>query len=243
MSGEHAISRNQFGDTDSITVQGFPWCPEPKVIGLASAVANILCKRHNETLSPLDEEAKLVLDALSLVQQRRAKDRQRSAAGISPTDWPRSAVLVSSDRFERWLLKTTINLATMGKPHPEAGIFEAGGFVAKRYAEIAFGLAQFDLNEGLWFVVKVGDQIHERELRSFAFQPWTRKSDGGLVAAQVGYHGYHLWLAAKGAPAIENALRPRRITIRDVAVKIRFTWSRQLTGPAHDVVDSGTGPE
>lgn len=38
ISREHAISRNQFGDVEKITVQGFPWCPQPKEIGLAKGV-------------------------------------------------------------------------------------------------------------------------------------------------------------------------------------------------------------
>jgi hypothetical protein len=58
MSGEHLISKSQFGDSEKITVQGFPWCPTPKEIPLLSAVANILCEAHNNALSPVDREAK-----------------------------------------------------------------------------------------------------------------------------------------------------------------------------------------
>ncbi len=151
MSGEHAISKSQYGGADSITVQGFPWCRQPKVIGLSSAVANILCKTHNESLSPVDEAAKEVLTALSLV-------RERSQDTMPPRQFPMRRFTVSGDLFERWMLKTTINLATMGKARPEAGIFDTGGVVAKRYVQIAYGLSQFDLDEGLSWVVKLGDQ-------------------------------------------------------------------------------------
>jgi len=76
------------------------------------------------------------------------------------------------------MLKTTINLTTMGKPGPAAGIFDTAGIVAKRYVQIAYGLSQFDLDEGLSWVVQLGDQIPNRELGTIAFAPWTRKSDG-----------------------------------------------------------------
>jgi hypothetical protein len=141
MSGEHLVSRNQYGDADSITVQGLSWCPQPKVISLSSAVANILCKTHNEALSPVDSAAKDALTGLSLM-------RDRSEDKMPPIQFPMRRFTVSGDLFERWLLKTTINVAMVGKPRPEAGIFEAGGVVAKRYVEIAYGLAQFDLEEG-----------------------------------------------------------------------------------------------
>jgi hypothetical protein len=191
------------------------------VIGLSSAVANILCKTHNELLSPVDDAAKEVLTALSLM-------RERSQDTMPPLQFPMRRFTVSGDLFARWMLKTTINLATMGKPRPAAGIFDAGGVVAKRYVEIAYGLAQFDLDEGVSWVVKVGDQIQNRELGTIAFAPWTRKSDGALIAAQLTYHGYHLWVAVRGAPPIEHSLRLRTLNAKHVAVQINFTWSRQL---------------
>src|SRR5579884_3546480 len=120
MSGEHAISKNQYGKSDSITVHGFSWCRQPKVIGLASAVANILCKTHNEALSQADDAAKFVFSALELA-------RDRGQDKMPPIQFPMRRFAVSGDWFERWMLKTTINLAMMSKPRPEAGMFEQGG--------------------------------------------------------------------------------------------------------------------
>jgi hypothetical protein len=224
MSGEHLVSKNQYGGAETITVQGLPWCPQPKVIPLLSAVANILCEKHNNALSPVDAAAKDVLTGLSLL-------RDRSEDKMPPLQFPMRRFTVSGDLFERWLLKTTINIAMVGKPRPEAGIFEAGGVVARRYAEIAYGLAQFDIEEGVYWVVKLGDQIQNRDLRSFAMSTWIRKDDGALVAAQVSYHGYHLWLAVRGAPSIQNSMRLRTINGDNTAVQINFAWSRPLPGP------------
>src|SRR5579862_8503717 len=56
-SREHMVSASQF-DTETITVQGLPWCRDaPKTIGLASLVAKNLCRDHNKALSPVDKAA------------------------------------------------------------------------------------------------------------------------------------------------------------------------------------------
>lgn len=78
-------------------------------------------------------------------------------------------------------------------------------------------------------VVKVGDQIHTGQTGTIAFAPWFRREDGALVAAQLRYHGYQLWLALQGAPAIEYALRLRTYNADHVAVQINLTWSRSLS--------------
>src|SRR5438128_186073 len=55
LSGEHVITESLFLD-DSIGVKGLPWCREGhKFIGKASYTANILCRKHNSDLSPVDD--------------------------------------------------------------------------------------------------------------------------------------------------------------------------------------------
>ena len=72
---------------------------------------------------------------------------------------------VSGDDFERWMLKTTINLALVQPPLPSSGMFESGA-PARRYVEIAFGLAPFDPNEGLYYAAAVGDKIDLGRMKS-----------------------------------------------------------------------------
>jgi hypothetical protein len=71
----------------------------------------------------MDGEAKRVLDWLWMVQRRTEQDRMLSVVRMPPTRWRRSEIKVSGDLFERWLLKTTINLAMMGQPPRRGGIF------------------------------------------------------------------------------------------------------------------------
>jgi hypothetical protein len=93
---------------------------------------------------------------LSLVQRRSAESRQLVAFGLPAPRWQRKVLKLSGDLFERWLLKTTINFATIGKPPPRGGIFDLDGKAAKKYVEIAFGLGRFDPPEGFSWVAEVG---------------------------------------------------------------------------------------
>lgn len=131
------------------------------------------------------------------------------------------------------MLKTTINLALTQPPLPTSGIFEAGA-PAKRYVEIAFGLTAFGSDEGLYYVAAVGDNIDLWRTRSVEFSSWRRKEDDALVGCQMLFHGHRLWLAARGAPAVQNVLRFRRFNAKGVNVTVKVKWSaardRQMRG-------------
>lgn len=228
MSGEHIISKNQFGDSKKITVGGFPWCRGgTKEIGINSATSNVLCRTHNSALSPTDTAAGKLLAAFELIAERDAEAR-RTARTFHP-----DVREVPGDDFERWMLKTTINLALMQPPLPSSGMFE-GGAPARRYVEIAFGLASFSPEEGLYYVAAVGDNIDQGRMNSVEFSSWRRKEDDALIGCQMLFHGHRLWLAAQGAPAIRNVLRLRRLNAQHVRVMVKVKWSaardRQIIG-------------
>jgi hypothetical protein len=226
MTGEHAISRNQLG-AGTITVQGYPWCRDkPKTVGISSLVAKILSKRHNNDASCLDDAAADTLRAFETVAERSARVAQ------GRTGHPRRILRVSGDRLERWLLKTTINLALQAKPAPVGGIFAQTGRPARRYIDIVYGHGEFEPAEGLTWVAQVGEQIRNADRNSIRFESWLRKEDKALVAAFMTFHGHRLWLAGEGAPAIENGLHPvRAIDVTNINLRIEFEWSsrnRQL---------------
>jgi hypothetical protein len=110
-SREHIISASQW-DADSITLSGLPWCKEPKTVGLASLVARNLCREHNTALSPVDNEMRQLKVALKTILES-----------------PKLPVRVELDArlIERWLLKTTINLALQGAELGARGHARAGG--------------------------------------------------------------------------------------------------------------------
>lgn len=221
ISAEHLISKNQFLGAKTITVSGFEWCKgAEKEIGINSATANILCTTHNSALSPLDQAAATLLEAFRFEADRRVEARR------TRREFHHDTRHVRGDEFERWMLKTTINLALMQPPLPAAGMFE-NGIPAKRYVEIAFGLASFAPDEGLFYVAKVGDTIEGKRIGSIECNSWSRREDSALVGSQMLFHGHRLWLAIHGAPQIENAMRFRGNYAEDVKVTIKVRWSRE----------------
>lgn len=105
MSREHYISDGIFDGT-SVTTYGLPWFGDsPRTIGLKSAVAKILCGKHNSALSKFDSEA----SKLSRFLTRSVLDQPI----VEHTITLRGVLL------EKWALKTFLNLGYLGALHRE----------------------------------------------------------------------------------------------------------------------------
>jgi hypothetical protein len=97
---EHYVS-DGFFEGKNITAFGLHWCKdEPIKIGLASAVAKILCTTHNNALSPYDSEAKNISEFIT--ESIREKPLEHHCIDIN--GW----------FLEKWALKTLFNLAYIG---------------------------------------------------------------------------------------------------------------------------------
>ena len=105
LSREHYISDGIFDDV-FLTVVGLPWCRhEPRKIALKSAVAKILCEKHNSALSPFDSEAaNLSKFLVSHVYRQPLVD---------------SSVKLQGKLLEKWALKTFLNLGYLRALHRE----------------------------------------------------------------------------------------------------------------------------
>jgi hypothetical protein len=195
-SREHIISKSQFDD-DKITVSGLPWCKEPKTVGLASLVAKNLCRNHNTELSPVDAEAKRLKDALSIIYHK-----------------PILSVRVRLDArlIERWLLKTTINLALQ---EPGSGIDLSEEIVRR-----AFGQATTPQSQGFFAVA----HLHQKQTykNGVKFESLQRRSDGKLVVGGFNMHGWHALYAFDGAPPVSGAMRVREWNY--APHWLRFRW-------------------
>lgn len=99
ISREHYISANileQLGS--SISISGAAFLPSGKTLSLSidNLTSNILCSRHNEALSPLDQEAGLFFSALL----ESLSDLEKK-----PTAQMRRLYLASGMALELWMLK------------------------------------------------------------------------------------------------------------------------------------------
>ena len=208
ISREHIISASQFGGAKAITLSGLPWCPKPKTVGLASLVANNLCSKHNSDLSPVDAEA--------------AKFRDALGAFIEPHLIP-VAHHLDARLIERWLLKTTINIALQGKP-PDID-------VTVDLVRAAFGVEPPPAGKGFFFVAELGDRIPFQggQLR---FETMIRKDTRKIALSFFSFHGSPLLYAFPGAPQIRGASRLRECK-RDEGDRIQLVWRPPLPRNDH----------
>lgn len=104
-SREHYLSRSIIG-AGEVTVSGFPFLKgETRTIPSERLVAKMLCKTHNEYLSPTDTAAGHFFQVLSAFR-RRAIMRARGARKRGGIDMYE----VDGALVERWMLKTLINV-------------------------------------------------------------------------------------------------------------------------------------
>jgi hypothetical protein len=102
VSREHTLTAALFDCQEEVFVQGFPWCKEQaKKVGIANITKKHLCTKHNNTLASTDQSAVSVLKAF-----KRIAESGKDAIQL-PTD-----IGIDGQLFERWVLKTVINIAT-----------------------------------------------------------------------------------------------------------------------------------
>jgi hypothetical protein len=169
LSREHYVSKGIFEDS-KIVAFGLPWCnDQPKTIGLASAVAKILCQTHNSALSVYDTEA----SRLSCFLTECVLDRPELTESIC----------VKGAYFEKWALKTMLNLWTLGvldmgknvQPNPNLvdALFQSAGLSAPRGLYFIGGgtMANKTFKNGLaWNAIKnISDPQHPVVGMAFAF--------------------------------------------------------------------------
>jgi len=112
VSREHFVSRGLIAGPE-LKVQGMPWQKVPVLhISPDALTAKVLCRRHNEALSPLDSEALRVFEAL------RAARVHATRRSLSTRPW---ATIISGHALELWALKTMAGFCASGMD------FEFGG--------------------------------------------------------------------------------------------------------------------
>jgi hypothetical protein len=132
LSKEHIVSAAFFEGTE-ITVSGFDWTGEnSRLISLGSAVPKVFCKNHNSLLSELDEEIRSIRESF-----------RKFMSTIETGNEDKPVIKIDGSKFERWLLKTTINVILCSQ-------VKYGNFWPNYYlVELAFGKTKFDYDSGM----------------------------------------------------------------------------------------------
>lgn len=186
LSREHQVSQCFWGEDPNIMMQGLPWCPEPKNVGIGSLTAKILCERHNSLLGrEVDPEAgtaaETIREAMRLLEVRK-KMRLRS---YTPVDFTINGLML-----ERWFLKTMFNFSNT-QTVPMATTAHKGGFSTQELVEIVFGLRSFRHRAGLYFAAEIvqGMMAVERRLRLSFY------NDGdGIISGLFSFCGFKFYL-------------------------------------------------
>jgi hypothetical protein len=176
LSREHSVSACLFPG-DAVSVQGFPWClTEPKKVGLASAVKKQLCEKHNSLLSETDNAAKAVSEAFELLAE---------TAGANAYAFP-IEVSIDGFKFERWALKTLINICTQDG-HRVGPDSTATDSPSPSLVRTAFGLRRFPQRAGMYLL---GPEQGEFEhATAFTFAPFLHR-EGHVEGTLLKFCGF-----------------------------------------------------
>jgi len=141
LSREHLVSSGIF-EQQNIFVQGFEWCKErEKKISVASITSKVLCERHNNSLSDID---KVGIDAVRIIEST-LPDGARSINTSATKKY------IDGYNFERWLLKTAINVSFNGKNHIGVGMTDSEqGKPCSYLLAVVFGELNFSHKMGLY---------------------------------------------------------------------------------------------
>jgi hypothetical protein len=200
VSREHIISGGLFVEP-IVRVQGFSWCKDdPKEIGLDSLTAKILCKKHNEMLSPVDDAG---ISAFTAFREMRRIANVRK--GLRPRSWPVIHHSINGIMLERWFLKTIINISLVSRDY-SLGRVGSKNELTEDLVRIAFGLDPFPGRSGLYSVVYDGQNIHSSDVVSFS--PLI-KDNAYIAGGLFSFRGlkFLLFLLSEGPPERLTGIR------------------------------------
>ncbi len=153
ISREHYVSQGIF-DQESIFVQGFDWCKDKEMkIGLQSASARILCGVHNNRLSQAD------CGGIAAVR------RFEQVSNVVDVDLETKDDTLALDGhlFERWLLKTAINISFGCNQHIGVGMVSAKtGWPPAYLLAVVFGNILFTHKMGAYFLYPSSEYIIQK---------------------------------------------------------------------------------
>jgi hypothetical protein len=186
ISREHVVSQGIFV-SDKIQVIGFPWNnSEPKIFGLSSLTAKILCRYHNRILSPIDSESANAIKCI-----REAQRLSNVRAKLKNQIWHVVKYQIDGKLFERWFLKTMINaLYGYGYPIDKSNVKHWNP--STEFKRIAFGEELFSGKAGLYSLLFSGHKVHSIDVISFAPLAIDKKE---IVGGLFNFRGFYFLLS------------------------------------------------
>jgi hypothetical protein len=169
-----------------VTVKGLHWCPDkPVTVGLASLTQNILCRKHNTELSEVDAYAKSSFETLTAAMELNDLRNQ-----LLQSHWSIKRFKINGALFERWFVKTLINITFKGPCGIGRGSAQAG-VPPEHIVRIAFGRESFVGYGGLHALAHNGENIELKQGVSIT----TMLEDANVVMARFSFCGFRYLLS------------------------------------------------
>jgi hypothetical protein len=224
ITGEHYISRSVLeliSHNDAApgiaVVSGHRW--KNKALPIASMVANILCRTHNEALSPLDSAAKSLLEG---IQHIHSGAKSHAIVTIS----------LNGDFFERWLLKVLCGFMASGNSFSKEGQ-SVPQQPSREFVRFLFGDDPLPAGFGFYFLSE-GPPPVAPHTHNFGFAALSR--NGEHTGFLMSVANVQFLLAMKNPGSTPDGLlrgsfyRPRFIkfanSLNGNACQINLHWSR-----------------
>ncbi|MEW5824057.1 MAG: hypothetical protein AB1766_06875 [Pseudomonadota bacterium] len=180
ISREHFVSKGIF-DQKTIFVQGFEWCRDELVeVGLSAITRKMLCRKHNSQLEVVDRGGISAIEAFE----------------------GRGEPLVNGRLFERWLLKTALNVSFQGPHRIGCGMTDGGPGIPPPYLQaVVFGELPFTHRMGAYLILP--DDKYEIHPGSISVMPIHRDGEiGGFLFHLRGLNWLLSLLPGHAPPAL-----------------------------------------
>ncbi len=217
ISGEHYISHallKQLGPSKAVHISGTPWSGStPIKVGKSALTANILCQKHNASLSNLDSLASRLLKALQTAQLQL-----KQGTKTSPTH------TFIGPNFERWLLKVGYMMWASGNLANQSSRIPS--LPPKNWNGILTGKDDFPDFWGLY--VEPPERPFVTAADEFEVVPLSASDGSGIKAIrfQLARIPFTLVMGKPDQPGSFGMRRPRAVVLQNEFARhtLRLTW-------------------
>jgi hypothetical protein len=163
ITAEHIVTEGLW-TSNEVGVFGLPWCREKHVfIGVKNLTKNMLCDRHNSTLSPVDEGGITAFDTFRQTSKVHVQRYANIESGFRTGRLDVYTYTFNGPLFERWLLKTMINMEMAGDQNLPVGPYFNQPQPACDLVETTYGKRNLSGNAGLYFAATLGQRVKMEE--------------------------------------------------------------------------------
>lgn len=223
LTREHYISKSILEQLGRFSVTGLPW-QSARPVAASAMTAWMLCKRHNEELSPLDTAASRLFSIIASVQAEQRTGEHE----------------IDGDLIERWSLKALYGMLTSGNALRHDGVSVKSVPIAEGLAEdgrkrilpIIFAREPMPSAWGLHVSLSPRARLDHQ----FAIVPNTHPSgpeQGRVYAVTVQMMGLYLTTALTSVKSDHERIwyRPQVLDLDGMAT-LRLSWAGESTAEA-----------